>query len=364
MVQRREIAARSGLVIASLLVGLLALELGCRLTKGRYWLLHWPNTAVGTVHEQAADQKHWAVHDPLLGYRPKPGRSFHGVFDRDGFRRTPLSGMSSPVIATGGSFTQGDEVADDEAWPAALEHMTGHDVINAGASGYGLDQIVLRSQQLAQTLRPAAVIVAFTADNLWRNEMSRLWGAEKPYFSLDGAGRLDLHNVPVPDRPVSATLLQRLFGWSILVETVLGRLSPDDPSMGWYEEWLTASTRARPRGEGERIGCALMGVLAGIGVPVLVVAQYERWTWEGDAAFQAEQRRQTRLILRCAAEAGLATLDTFDVIDSSVRRQGLAALYAADHHSRLGNAIVARSIRDAMARDGQLHRAVQSTRRP
>lgn len=43
---------------------------------------------------------------------------------------------------------------------------------------------MMRTEHLAAALRPAAAIVAFTADNIWRTEMSRLWAAEKPYFSL------------------------------------------------------------------------------------------------------------------------------------------------------------------------------------
>ena len=251
----------------------------------------------------------------------------YGTFDQGGFRHTPVDGAAPPLVATGGSFTLGDDVTDGETWPAVLERVTGRDVVNAGVSSYGLDQVVLRSEQLARALRPAAVIVAFTADNIWRNEMSRLWGAEKPYFSLRDDGKLELHNVPVPAPPYSATLLQRLFGWSALIETVARRLGRRDSSTEWQGEWLNGNIRARPAGDGEHVACALMERLASLDMPVLVVAQYERWAWEPDAILAAEQRRLSLLMLRCAADAGLDTLDTFGVLDAVVRHDGLSKLY-------------------------------------
>jgi hypothetical protein len=355
------------LIFASTVAGLALLEAGCRVAKNPRALLQWVNEPRNTISDLIADQKGWTVYDPILGFAPRPGGvSEYGSFDSHGFRIDPPARPDSPgvILATGGSFTVGDEVSERETWPAVLQDTTGFDVVNAGVSGYGLDQVVLRTERLAVMLAPAAVIVGFTPDNIWRNEMSRLWAAEKPYFSVDDDGKLDLHNVPVPPTPPPG-LLQRMFGWSALVAFVLRRVGPDDPNdpnMGWHDEWLTGSVRALPRGDGRAISCALMHRLAGLGVPVLVVAQYERSTWERDAAYRTEQRRQSGMVLGCAREAGLATQDTFDAVDQAVRRSGVKSLYVNDHHSALGNRLVARSIGQALAVSGLPDRRGRSVR--
>ena len=211
MTRRREFAACATLVVASVIVGLILLELDCRLANEAHRLLIAPN-----LSERPFD---WVIHDPLLGVVFKPnGTSVDGSFDRDGFRTTlaPTPTNAGLVIATGDSFAYGQEVADDEAWPAIVQELTGVRVINAGVSAYGIDQTVLRTELLAAALAPTAMVVSFIADDIWRTEMRRLWGANKPYFALGKDGELVPHNVPVPSgKPEApASPLQRLLNGS------------------------------------------------------------------------------------------------------------------------------------------------------
>lgn len=366
MTRARELAGRAALVLASAIVGLVLLELGCRLAKGPRWLAHWPNPAVEAVSWTRSEQTSWTIHDPVLGYVPRPDSvTEYGTFDRHGFRLPSgaVPGTTPLVVAVGGSFTLGDEVADRDTWPVALRELTGARIVNAGVSGYALDQIVLRAERLAATFNPVALIVAFTPDNIWRNEMQILWGAKKPYFTLDDDGDLILQNVPVPSRPPSPTMLQHLLGWSALVEFVMERQSEHEEWMEWRDEWGNGSRRALPDGMGETIACALMHRLARLSQPVLVVAQYERSTWENGDDNWAEQWRQSREVLACATAAGLATLDTFGPIDLAITREGLPSLYLEDHHSASGNRLVARKIGESVTRLGLLQRSMTRTRR-
>ena len=115
---------------------------------------------------------------------PPPGLTI----DADGLRRTgerrPARPAAAPILAVGNSFTFGEEVNDAETWPAHLAALAGRRVLNAGVSGYGFDQIVLRAEELAPRYKPAAIVVGFIADDIRRTEMRRLWGAEKPYFDI------------------------------------------------------------------------------------------------------------------------------------------------------------------------------------
>ena len=58
--------------------------------------------------------------------------------------------------------------------------------------------------------------------------------------------------------------------------------------------------------------------------------------------------RLTGLVLSCAAEAGLATLDLFETIDEAVRARGLRTVYVKAHPSPIGTEIAARRIAAAL----------------
>ena len=84
----------------------------------------------------------------------------------------PISSDGS-ILAVGDSYTYGDEVLDEETWPAQLQRLTGRPVLNGGVTGYGFDQIVLRAEQLAAIHRPSIIIVSFIAHDILRTETRR-----------------------------------------------------------------------------------------------------------------------------------------------------------------------------------------------
>lgn len=352
---------RIALVLVSVLCGLFALEIGCRVARGPQALLHWPNIVLEQRESMARRNLDSRFsYDPQLGYVQRAGFGSQDLnYDEHGFRRMPplpadASANASdepPVLATGDSFTQGDEVKDDESWPAVLQGLVKRKTVNAGVAAYGIDQTVLRAERLAAELKPSVVVVGFIADDLRRAEMSRTWGAEKPYFTVkDGA--LELHNVPVPPSPKAADTLdfwQWTFGWSVLLDTVLLH-------QGWEYEWIVDHHRMTPRGTGERIACLLMRRLAGLGVPVLVVAQYDRYVWQ-DAEFAAEQRRISQGVLKCAAAEGLATVDLYGPMAKAIQAEGREKLYRTWHPSPEGNALTAREIAGELKRRHMLRDA-------
>ncbi|MFI5001752.1 MAG: SGNH/GDSL hydrolase family protein [Reyranellales bacterium] len=329
-----------------MLMMLMVLELGCRLSLGRSYLIRWPNLVLQQEADSINDLHGQYIYDPTLGYVPGPSfRSREVNYDDRGFRLTPAppadAAAGAAILAAGDSFTEGDEVSDAETWPAYMPALVGRRTINAGVNGYGLDQTVLRTERQAALLRPSAIVVSFFADDLRRSEMSRMERPAKPYFTLDNVGTLVLHGVELPAAGLTydrLTFLQRAFGWSILLQFTLQRLDE-------WDDWSSFVQRASPRGTGERLACPLMHRLAALAVPILVVAQYDRTIWEpGHATEQAEEHRQTALVLHCAETAGLATLDTFGVLEKTVHAQGIEALYGAWHHNASGNRLVAQVI--------------------
>jgi hypothetical protein len=336
------------LVLVSVMVGLMLLELGCRALRGPEALLHWPNLVlqarVDARKAQNPLRESAYVYDRTLGFVNQPGyRSAQINFDSQGFRRMPppLAGARAvpPILATGDSYTKGDEVADLESWPARLqERLGGWRTINAGVGAYGLDQTVLLTERLAREVKPAVIVLGFIADDVERAEMSRLWGREKPYFEPAGA-EIRLRNVPVPetrDPGETLTPLQRAFGWSVLLDTVLDRLR-------LRNIWHTDRVAALPSGAGEKLACPLMRRVAALGVPTLVVAQYLPSAWDVPES-AAEERRVTGVVLDCARQAGLSTLDVWPLYDAAIRAAGRNSVYAQWHPNAQGYRITAEAV--------------------
>jgi hypothetical protein len=335
------------LVIGSLLVAFMAVELGCRLLRGPGSLLDWHNLVLRERIVTRELRVGRLVPDRTLGFVNAPNyHTAQFTYDAQGFRVTPnpegVALAEPPLLVVGDSLAHGDEVNDAETWPALLQRALRRRVLNAALTGYGLDQIVLRAEQAAAATRPAAIVLSLAADDTRRNEMKRVWGAEKPYFERVG-GTLALRNSPVPPSPAPADTLdlwQWLFGWSVALDTLLRH-------KGWQYEWAVDHERVLPRGEGVPVSCLLLQRLAALRLPTLVVAEYNRYVFE-NAEYGAETRATTRTILACAAAAGFPTLDTFDAVDAAVRQNGIDAVFRVSHPGPDGARIAARAIIEAI----------------
>ncbi|HEY2941797.1 MAG TPA: GDSL-type esterase/lipase family protein [Vicinamibacteria bacterium] len=104
---------------------------------------------------------------------------------------------SRRIVVLGDSFTFGEDVGDDEAWPRQLGAlMPGVEVLNLGVHGYGHDQMLLYLKEEGLRYHPDVVIVGFLPDDMERNVVA-FRDYAKPRFVLQG-GQLALRNVPVP----------------------------------------------------------------------------------------------------------------------------------------------------------------------
>jgi len=277
------------------------------------------------------------IHDSVLGHVPNPGfrtsgfgNSFHTI-DADGLRFTGEASASSEgaILAVGDSFTYGDEVLDEEAWPAQLQRLTGRRVLNGGVTGYGFDQVVLRAEQLMPLHKPSVVIVSFIAGDVWRTEWRRLWWRDKAWFAIEG-DELVLKGVPVPDRArvLPPGIRRRIDGILVDLPFAVQQL------VGYF-------SRAHRHGRGLEITRRLIERVARWrtthAVEIVVMAQWQPDVWTNSAEAD-RQRRMTHAVLDCAAAHGLACLDTFQRIAAEPNRE---KLYARGHMSARGNLMVA-----------------------
>ncbi|MGH2899968.1 MAG: SGNH/GDSL hydrolase family protein, partial [Solirubrobacteraceae bacterium] len=178
-------------------------------------------------------------YDPTLGWRPAPNFSSSTVrtnaqgirADRDISRaRTPGRGR---IVALGDSYTWGEEVANDETYPAQLEKaLPDTDVLNFGVHGYGIDQATLRLRDEALAFVPDLVILGFIEDDVARDALT-FRSFAKPRFELQDRA-LRLTHVPVPTPELVLAETQAL---PHLYLSALARLAMDD---------LLDRTRFRP----------------------------------------------------------------------------------------------------------------------
>lgn len=278
------------------------------------------------------------VHDAMLGYRPRPMHCQPGLrIDAHGLRSTgePDAAGAPAIVAVGDSYTFGQDVGDEDAWPAQLQRLTGHRVLNGGVSGYGFDQIVLRAEQLAGLYNPSVIVVGFIADDVRRNEMRRLFWHDKPWFAIENDA-LVLKGTPVPDRGwLSPRMQQRLARFVIRLPYSICLL------MGYH-------ARALPAGTGLEIARRLMARLAALqhaSCRVVLLAQYDPFVWQG-RSLSHRQRRVVLSLLDCASSHGLDVVDTYGRLAAE---SDPVKFYTGYHMNARGNLTVARLVAARLA---------------
>lgn len=245
------------------------------------------------------------AHDPLLGYVPKPSAKglenrWHTMvsIDSAGLRENgaPRPSGAHGLLAVGDSFTFGDQVSDDETWPAVLERELREPVWNGGVFGYSFAQTVLRAERLLPTLPADRLLVSFIADDLRRCEFSTRYG-DTCWFAIE-QGALVLHGVPVPERAERRSdepWLQHLLGYSALLDWLGWNTAP----VWWVGD--QREVRVHEKGTGARIAELLLVRLANTcrerGVRLLLILQGYEVGADADA------------VLTFAREHGIEQLD-------------------------------------------------------
>jgi hypothetical protein len=340
------------LAVISAAATIAAAEIALRLRHGG--LAARPSSSAGPMQMAAARTAYPSAYDPLLGYVPRAGaRGTDNVWrrtvtiDADGLRENGgVRPPGVPVLVIGDSFAFGDEVDDADTWPAQLEQRLGRPVLNGGVFGYGLDQIVLRGEQLLGGVARAAdvVILAILPEDVLRCEFSYRY-AWKPYFTLEG-GELALHNVPAPqphEGPPGESRLRRALRGSFLADRVFRRLDPD----GW-----AVPDSVRVHRNGAEVARRLVDRwLNAVGLEKRDALLVIQWSPQMVAA-------PIEGVVAQARQRGVAVLDLRDVLEPVVRARGIGAAFelhvdpgrasGVGHMNAQGNRIAAEAIAAAI----------------
>ena len=327
-------AARSGrwangaLLLISLLVPLLAIELGYRLLAGLplLKLADWRTEHVTRIN--LGELK--AIPDPLLGWTNKSSS-----YNTDGYTTLEygvrknfdeMTIRTGGMLAAGDSFTEGWEVKDHESWPAVVEKLTSVPVVNAGTGGYGTDQTILRAEQMLPIVKPKILLLGFHEVAITRAGHTA-FGAAKPYFTFEN-GELRYNPATfIPPREKN-TIAWRIaygirgaLGYSAFADYLLSRLNPNfwhgDPDRDLYQ---------RSGVDEVDITCALLERLKTRadqdGVHMLLLLQYYATRiLESDRPGPYSQA-----VAECARDIGIRVVDQFASLHAIVAAGGPAII--------------------------------------
>jgi len=337
------------LLLGSCVLVLLAAELGIR-------ILQQDLSTASRLHQK--DDLFRAAypvrHDAELGWTPRSTAATQKnawgtvvTIDQDGIRSNGGDAPARPrglVLAVGDSFTFGDQVSDNQTWPALLEQQSGLRVLNAGVFGYGLDQTVLRAERLLRSLRPSIVILGMIPHDIYRCELSRLMGAAKPFFSIEPSGGLVLRNVPVPKPSGSGPgRLRMMLGRSRLIDMVMMRLDPSS----WLRQTEAAQVEHQ---DGLHVACALLDkagrLTAAAGARLVVLVQYTREELNEDPG-------RISYLLRCVDDPSVTVLDLrSELVDLRGRDPERFSSLFDGHMTAAGNYLVAGRLNEVLLEAG------------
>jgi hypothetical protein len=185
-----------GLAAASLALTLGGLEAVARRAEGR------PGEPVAAQYTE---------HDPLLGWRHRPGARVdfpQGPYaiNRRGLRDRERDYQAAPgverVLVLGDSFAEGFSVRLEDAVSQVLERRLlargcAAEVVNGGTVGYSTDQEVLFYREEGARYAPRVVVLLLYYNDVLYNARGGMGSTPKPLFTFAG-GDPRVKNLPLP----------------------------------------------------------------------------------------------------------------------------------------------------------------------
>jgi len=292
--------------------------------------------------------------DPVVGYVPtdgtfvirEPERGWNNVTItiRQGLRINPQfdpSAPNNPILAVGDSFVFGDQVSDDETWPALLEKRLNRHVANGGVSGYGSLAAVLRAEQLLKLQPYSLVILSIVVDedlprDRWVTNFQGLF--YRPNVISDD-GQLRHTSVAESRRIVLDNFLcthpeiPEIFFWSHVAKGFFSKFG--------YDGRCINILHPKAATEDETLKYVIER-LAALPVKTAVLIQYPQRCFEGNNIKEADKIRDL------AVHYGVQVIDTYAAIKDKSLRETYIYAPLLSHHSPIGNGVVADVIANAL----------------
>jgi hypothetical protein len=287
--------------------------------------------------------------DPITGYSPtdktvvihEAGWNGVKITIREGVRVNPNfapTSSSGAILAVGDSFVFGDQVSDDESWPAILEQRLNRRVVNGGVSGYGPLQAVLRAEQLINTQAFSGVILSIlVGDDLPRDQYVNAWNFYQPAV-IRKDGQIRSTTVAESGKIASENFvcahpwIPEMFFWSHLAKRIFSQLGYDG---------RCSSIRHPKAATIDEILNFVVERFAALPSQKTILIQYSRPSFGN--IVEAQKIRDA------ANRHGIQIIDTY----KALKEEPLQEIYIGSswwpHHSKRGNAVVADLIAKELA---------------
>lgn len=263
------------------------------------------------------------------------------------------------VLAVGDSFTAGSEVSDAATWPSQLENLSGQPVVNAGAGGFGTDQIILRAHKLLPIVKPHTLIVGMLDQDILRAGYSA-FGAPKPYYEIK-EGKLALRNSPVPEtghKEFKENFVFDVLGYSFVIDQIMRSIAP----LSWLG--ATGQKFTRVGNDEVEVTCLLLKQLKqkteALNIRTFLVMQY-------GGAYVSTASKPSAIgvaVGKCASTMGYQVIDEFDLLKTIAvadpdRFKTFYKLHGTSwgHMSEAGNGQIAAMIAAAFKQSARAGRA-------
>ncbi|HEX7116929.1 MAG TPA: hypothetical protein VF193_17515 [Steroidobacter sp.] len=286
--------------------------------------------------------------DPVVGHVPSDGDHFirgpagepKRVTIRDGFR---VSGSQAPqgpaTLAVGDSFTFGDEVSDEDTWPACLQERWATPVLNGGVFGYGAAQAVLRARELERSRRFERIIWSVLVDeDFERDALVSRSNMPKPAVIRDGNGMRftsieESKSVLVQTSGTGLAKYASGFGYFYLSKLTWQHFSPLvlRPGTTYDGRWTVSHPEAA--GFPELLSFSVAQFAALRAPEKFILLQYDEPTVRSASP---RAKAEIEALKSLSRRYGLAVIDTLPALKGA---PDLDSLYSR-HHTPAGNRLV------------------------
>src|SRR5262249_4624704 len=286
--------------------------------------------------------------NPILGFSPADGTfkirdpDWNGatITIRQGVRVNPNfepKSAGGTILAVGNSFVFGDQVSDDETWPALLERRLNRRVVNGGVSSYGLVQAVLRAEQLLKVQAYSLVILSIlVGEDPQRDRAVNVNLYRRPALIRDERG-LRLTTIEESDKIVSEHFvcahpwIPELFFWSHVAKRFFRWLG--------YAGRCISFVHPKAATNDEIIEFAVER-FAALPDRKVILIQYPRYSFDGPTRLAALAIDEASKIRDAANHHGVPVIDTYYALKDGPLHETYIYSHWWPHHSKSGNEVV------------------------